>query len=109
MIRKSIIALTLTSADLITGCNGGLFTGGETPSANVPQAPVQPVVVEGMRTSYADIVERTSPAVVRIEADHREKTPTRGQSPGMDDFFRQLTMHGTAQAIGFVPLTGGED
>ncbi len=90
MIRKSIIALTLTSAVLITGCNGGLFTGGETPSANVPQAPVQPVVVEGMRTSYADIVERTSPAVVRIEADHREKTPTRGQSPGMDDFFRQF-------------------
>ncbi|MBP7592200.1 MAG: TetR/AcrR family transcriptional regulator [Chloroflexi bacterium] len=27
----------------------------------------------------------------------------------MDDFFRQLTMHGTARAIGFVPLTGGGD
>lgn len=27
----------------------------------------------------------------------------------MDDFFRQLTMHGTAQAIGFVPLTDGGD
>lgn len=91
MIRKPIIALTLTSAVLITGCNG-LFTGGETPAANVPQAPVQPVVVDGMRTSYADIVERTSPAVVRIEADHREKTPARGQSPGMDDFFRQFQL-----------------
>lgn len=27
----------------------------------------------------------------------------------MDDFFRQLTMHGTAQAIGFVPLVDGGD
>lgn len=91
MIRKPIIALTLTSAVLITGCSG-LFTGGEKPSANVAQAPVQPIVVDGMRTSYADIVERTSPAVVRIVADHREKTPTRGESPGMDDFFRQFQM-----------------
>lgn len=49
-----------------------------------------PVVVDGMRTSYADVVEKTSPAVVRIEAEHKEKTQPQGQLPGSDDFFKQF-------------------
>nr|MBP9663301.1 Do family serine endopeptidase [Pyrinomonadaceae bacterium] len=91
MIRKCIFVFTLTAAIAATGCTTGLFTGGQTPPVDAqPASSPLPVVVDGMRTSYADIVERTSPAVVRIEADHREKAPTRGQSPGMDDFFRQF-------------------
>jgi serine protease Do len=92
MIRKQLFVLTFASTVAFTGCNSGLFTGGEPPAVTVPQVPAAPVVVDGMRTSYADIVERTSPAVVRIEAEIREKAPARGQAPGggMDDFFRQF-------------------
>lgn len=49
-----------------------------------------PLVVDGTRTSYADVVERTSPAVVRIEASRREKAQSRSQFPFGDDFFRQF-------------------
>jgi len=45
-----------------------------------------------MRTSYADVVAKTSPAVVRIQAEHKQKAPERGQFPGTDDFFRQFPM-----------------
>ena len=45
-----------------------------------------------MRTSYADVVEKTSPAVVRIEADHKEKAQPQTQFPGGDDFFKQFQM-----------------
>ncbi len=90
-MTRSVFVLALASTLFFAGCTTGLFTGGQTPPAEAqPAASPMPVVVDGMRTSYADIVERTSPAVVRIEADHREKAPARGQSPGMDDFFRQF-------------------
>jgi len=36
------------------------------------------------------VVEKTSPAVVRIEADHKEKTQPQVQFPGGDDLFRQF-------------------
>ena len=55
-----------------------------------PQAPPAPVVVDGMRTSYADVVEKTSPAVVRIEADHKAKPQAQQQTPFGEDFFRQF-------------------
>lgn len=90
-MTRSVFVIALASTLFFAGCTTGLFTGGQTPPAEAqPAASPMPVVVDGMRTSYADIVERTSPAVVRIEADHREKAPARGQSPGMDDFFRQF-------------------
>jgi Do/DeqQ family serine protease len=43
-----------------------------------------------MRTSYADVVDKTSPAVVRIEADHKAKPQAQQQAPFGDDFFRQF-------------------
>lgn len=95
-IKKVIVVSLFTSAALFSGCKTGLLAGVDVPApSQTPASPTAPVVVEGMRTSYADVVDRTSPAVVRIEADHKEKPQTRmqgpgGQFPGGDDFFKQF-------------------
>ena len=91
MIFKKFIAVAfIASAFFISGCRTGLLGGVEAPpSQPAVTAPAAPVVVEGMRTSYADVVAKTSPAVVRIEAAHKEKAKP-AQFPGGDDFFRQF-------------------
>lgn len=63
-----VFALTILA---FSGCRSGLFSGeNQTDTSSAPSvAPPAPVVVDGMRTSYADIVERTSPAVVNIISD----------------------------------------
>lgn len=88
-IRSILVIGTILTASVLSGCKTNLL-GGDAPVAAQPQAPAPPVVVEGMRTSYADIVERTSPAVVRIEAEVKEKPQSQTQFPGGDDFFRQF-------------------
>lgn len=72
------------------GCRANLF-GGDVPAAPAePAAPAAPVVVEGIRTSYADVVERTSPAVVRILSEGRTRPQAEEQSPFGDDFFKRF-------------------
>lgn len=88
-IKGFLVIGTILTASLLSGCNTNLLSG-DAPVAVKPQEPVAPVVVEGMRTSYADIVERTSPAVVRIVASVKEKPQSQTQFPGSDDFFRQF-------------------
>src|SRR5258706_8530027 len=88
-LKKIFVITLIVSVSIIAGCKTGLW-GGDVPIASQPAAPPAPVVVDGMRTSYADVVEKTSPAVVRIEADHKEKASPRVQFPGGDDFFRQF-------------------
>jgi Do/DeqQ family serine protease len=91
--RKIIFAGLLISAAAFSGCRTSLFGGGEAPQAPAPQQPAAPIVVDGTRTSYADVVEKTSPAVVRIEAEHKNRVPNRQTAPfGDDDFFRQFPM-----------------
>ncbi|MCV4753731.1 S1C family serine protease, partial [Escherichia coli] len=68
------------------------FLNPEAPAAPAePAATPAPVVVNGIRTSYADVVEKTLPAVVRIEAEHKNKPQSStSQSPfPFDDLFRQ--------------------
>ncbi len=91
MYSNKITVLVLLCAGLLsTSCKTGLF-GGDVPAAPTePAAPSAPVVVEGMRTSYADVVEKTSPAVVRIEAEGRAKQQAAEQSPFGDDFFKRF-------------------
>jgi Do/DeqQ family serine protease len=65
-----------------------------------PPAPQAPLVVDGVRTSYADVVERTSAAVVRIDAESRRRsTQTQQPSTGnpLEDFFRQMPQQPGAQ------------
>ena len=74
-----------------SGCKTGLLSGPETPAAPAqPAAPPAPVSADGVRTSYADVVEKTSPAVVRIQADHKSKAQPNQFPFGNDDFFRQF-------------------
>ena len=77
---------------MISGCRTGLLGGEEVPVVQ-PEAPAPtPVVVDGMRTSYADIVERSSPAVVQIAVEVRSTSRSSRQeseSP-FEDFFRQF-------------------
>lgn len=93
-IKKVFVISLLATVSMIAGCKTGLLGGADAPVAAQPQAPPAPVVVEGMRTSYADVVDKTSPAVVRIEADHKEKAGPKVQFPGGggDDFFKQFQM-----------------
>lgn len=89
-IKKLLIVSAIGISTITAGCKTGLLNGVETPPTNQPSAPAAPLVVDGTRTSYADVVERTSPAVVRIEAEHKQaKAPSQGPA---DDFFRQFQM-----------------
>lgn len=91
MLRsKFVVVAVIVAASFGASCKTGLVTGGEVPPQS--QAPAQPLVVDGVRTSYADIVEKTSPAVVRIKAEHKEKvSQIQQQQPGMpDEWFRQF-------------------
>src|SRR4030095_9259232 len=94
MFRRNILLASLiVAAGLFGGCRTGLFGGNDLPAATEPAAPPAPLVVDGVRTSYADVVEKTSPAVVRIEAESRSRrTQEQPQvNPfGDDDFFRQF-------------------
>lgn len=93
MFNKKIFVLTaILATSLFAGCRTNFLTGGDGVSVPAePAAPPAPVVVDGVRTSYADVVERTSSAVVRIEAEQRGRSAQ--QFPfGEDDFFRQFPM-----------------
>lgn len=79
---SSIIVISV----LLTGCRTGLLGGAKDPNAGTPL----PLVVDGVRTSYADVVEKTSPAVVRIDAERRATVSPRQFPFGNDDFFRDL-------------------
>lgn len=93
MIRRTLVISTaFVLAATLSACKTGLFSSEETPAPVAP-APAAPIVVDGTRTSYADVVERTSPAVVRIEAEHKNRRTQSQTSPfGDDDFFRQFPM-----------------
>lgn len=85
---KAGIFTTAVLALSLTGCNSGFLSGGETPPQSQPTAPPAPVIVEGVRTSYADVVEKTSPAVVRIEAEVKGRPSSQSQLD-LDDLFKQ--------------------
>lgn len=95
MFKKFVsILLVVVFVSAFSACKAGLF-GGDLPASKEPQAPAPPIVVDGMRTSYADVVEKSSPAVVRIEADHKAKPQAQG--PSMDELFKQFGFPGQPQ------------
>ena len=79
--RKSLIIFLILGASIFSGCRTGLFTTENGPVEPIaPTAPPAPLVVDGVRTSYADVVEKTAAAVVSIEAEGR----SRAESPVQD-------------------------
>ena len=93
LVNRFLLASLLVAAAFAGGCRTGLFGGSEVPAPVEPTTPPVPLVVDGVRTSYADVVEKTSPAVVRIEAESKTRR-TQDQPEvnpfGGDDFFRQF-------------------
>ena len=90
MLFKHFFIITLiVLVSFAAGCKTGLLGGVEAPAPQ-PQVAPAPIVVDGTRTSYADVVDKTSPAVVRIEADHKEKAQPQVQFPGGEDLLRQF-------------------
>ncbi len=90
--RNFLGFLLVVSFIATAGCKLGQF-GAQTasPTENQtqvpPTAPPAPVVVDGVRTSYADVVQKTSPAVVRIEAEVKARQSQQQEPGGLDDFF----------------------
>ncbi len=93
-INRFLLVFAFVSVVAVSGCRTGLLGSEEVPAATAqPAAPPAPIVVDGVRTSYADVVEKTSMAVVRIEAEHKNKPQSaqpQPQFPFGDDFFKQL-------------------
>jgi len=93
-VRNLLSFLLIFSVALISGCRTNLFSG-DTPVApetqSQTQTPPAPLVVDGVRTSYADVVEKTSPAVVQIFSERKAKAQQPQQFPfGDDEFFKQF-------------------
>ncbi len=90
-VREISILTLLASLVVLGGCKSGIL-GGD--NANLPQnqqsqQPQAPVVVDGVRTSYADIVQKSSPAVVRIAAERKSQNSPQGEFP-FGDLFREF-------------------
>ncbi|HEX2639340.1 MAG TPA: Do family serine endopeptidase [Pyrinomonadaceae bacterium] len=89
--RRSFGIVLITAALSFSACKSSFLGSNDTPPAPEAPPPAAPVVVDGVRTSYADVVEKTSPAVVRITAEHKMKAPAQQQFPfGDDPLFRQF-------------------
>ncbi len=85
-MKLSRILLFVSACALVfaTSCKTGLFSGQNDQTSQKPENAQAPVVVDGVRTSYADIVDKTSPAVVRIATERKAEVPD--QSPFGDMF-----------------------
>ncbi len=78
-MKPSRILLFVSACALVfaASCKTGLFNGQTDQSAPQTNNLPAPVVVDGVRTSYADIVDKTSPAVVRIATERKEEVSER--------------------------------
>jgi Do/DeqQ family serine protease len=99
LIRQSgkvstLSVLIITFLIALSGCKSNLIGGQDAPAQSQaqPQMPPAPVVVDGVRTSYADVVEKTSPAVVMIRSERKAQTAPQqfpfGDDPQFREFFK---------------------
>lgn len=81
------IILILVFAVLLSSCKTTALQSSNLPdqSTETAPAPPSPILADGSRTSYADIVDRVAPAVVKVNVEHKVKQQQR--SP-IEDFFR---------------------
>lgn len=89
--KNLLLAILLFALIASAGCGSAWLSGENAPTAQQePQAPPAPIVVDGVRTSYADIVNKTAPAVVNISSERRTQASPQQYPFGEDDFFRQF-------------------
>jgi serine protease Do len=86
--KNFALILVFLAIAAAAGCRTNLLGGEDTSAVQQPAAPPAPVSVDGVRTSYADIVEHASPAVVRIESDIKTKGQAMQFPFGDDPMFR---------------------
>ncbi len=89
-ISTNFILISLVFGVIVfSSCSTGYFTQPKAEQKEVKEKPKtapQPVVVDGIRTSYADLVEKTSPAVVQISVVKNEKSKKKNSN--LEDFFK---------------------
>jgi serine protease Do len=105
--NKFLFAFALLSLVVVSGCRTGLFGEEAAPVPAQPAAPPAPIVVDGVRTSYADVVEKTAGAVVRIEAESKGQQQSQTRQSPLEDFFRQLPNPGQGQPQQRPPVERG--
>jgi serine protease Do len=91
-VKNFLSLLLVFSVAGISGCRTNLFSGGNVPATETQtqtQPPPAPLVVDGVRASYADVVEKTAPAVVQIFSERKSKQQPQ-QFPFGGDFFDQF-------------------
>jgi serine protease Do len=88
--KRFFVILLIAIVAGFAGCKSKLLGGEDVPAPAPP--PPAPISVAGVRTSYADVVERTSPAVVRIDAEIKTKVQSMQFPFGDDDLFRGMPM-----------------
>lgn len=86
--------ILLSSLLVFSGCSligsNGKSNGTATKKTEIQKSQA-PVVVDGVRTSYADIVEKTAPAVVQIIARNTTgKTKKVDGQPDLEELFNQV-------------------
>ncbi|HEY8559982.1 MAG TPA: Do family serine endopeptidase [Pyrinomonadaceae bacterium] len=92
-VKRFLSLLLIFSVVAISGCRTNLFSSGDAPAVetqNQPLSPPPPLVVDGVRTSYADVVEKTSPAVVQIFSERKAQTQPQQFPFGGNDFFERF-------------------
>lgn len=100
---KFLSVLLVISLSALAGCKSNLLGTPDAPAQTQlqPPAPPAPVVVEGVRTSYADVVEKTSPAVVMIRSERKAKSSPQqfpfGDDPQFREFFKNMPQQPNSQ------------
>ncbi len=86
-MKQISILLLLITALFTASCESSFakFQASEKPSVEEAK-PNTPIVVDGNRTSYADVVDKTSPAVVRVNVEAKAKKQAMMQDEGGGGF-----------------------
>ena len=82
--------LLIFSLLTFAGCKSSFLGNNEVSQEPQPPQPPAPLVVDGVRTSYADVVDKTSPAVVMIRSERKAKTAPQQFPFGDDPMFREF-------------------
>ncbi len=90
MFQKSYlisIILIISFVSFLNGCKTNTLQqeNGQPATEPRPIAP-PPILTDGTRTSYSDIVERVAPAVVKVNVEVKSKSTSRTNS--LEDFFK---------------------